>query len=320
MVFMESVFRTRRNPGASRDALPRQEQKEPEEPKSTVAHAVEEAVVTESAEALPAPHPVTDLFYRARMAAQGEEEKPLGRIIAEDADKTDTVLLHREASGPVPVPMNREIPVHIPLEHFGEQEIERRSSALRWVAGICALLLSFCAGLLVHHRIVFPQWVLNRTHAAAPPVVQKKNPQTVPAPSGAQPSETASAAANPAAAQPSAPANNASDASDASSEPKYLPPATVGASPAVMAAHLVYAPPPAYPMRAEMTRTEGKVMVEAVVGKDGRVIRARAISGHQLLRAAALREVYARRYQPYTVRDRPIDVATIVTVDFHLKQ
>jgi TonB family protein len=102
--------------------------------------------------------------------------------------------------------------------------------------------------------------------------------------------------------------------------PRYMAPATMGASQAVMQAHLVYAPEPAYPMMAEMTRTQGRVTVEAVVGKDGRVIRAQAISGHHLLRGAALREVYARRYRPYTVNARPVNVATMVTVDFRLRR
>ena len=87
-----------------------------------------------------------------------------------------------------------------------------------------------------------------------------------------------------------------------------------------LAAHLVYAPPLSYPMMAEMTRTQGKVTVEAVVGKNGRVIRAKAISGHRLLRGAALREVYARRYRPYMVNERPVNVATMVTVDFRLRR
>ena len=63
-----------------------------------------------------------------------------------------------------------------------------------------------------------------------------------------------------------------------------------------------------------------KVTVEAVVGKDGRVIRAQAVSGHRLLRGAAVREVYGRRYRPYMLNDRPVNVATIVTVDFRLRR
>jgi len=93
----------------------------------------------------------------------------------------------------------------------------------------------------------------------------------------------------------------------------------IGASPALMASYLKYAPPVEYPVVAKMAHIQGKVMVEALVGKNGRVIRARAISGHHLLRGAAVREVYGRRYRPYTLDERPRAVATIVTVDFRLK-
>jgi outer membrane biosynthesis protein TonB len=98
-----------------------------------------------------------------------------------------------------------------------------------------------------------------------------------------------------------------------------MAPAMIGASPALMESHLEYAPPPEYPALAKMSHLEGKVLVEAVVGKSGQVIRAEAISGHHLLRGAAVREVYDRRYKPYILNDRPTDVATIVTVDFRLK-
>ncbi len=77
--------------------------------------------------------------------------------------------------------------------------------------------------------------------------------------------------------------------------------------------------PAHYPSLAKMTHVQGKVMVQAVVGKDGQVIRAEAISGHRLLRGAAVREVYGRRYRPYLLDDRARDVATIVTVDFRLR-
>src|SRR6185437_710256 len=59
---------------------------------------------------------------------------------------------------------------------------------------------------------------------------------------------------------------------DANLRPKYMAPAAIGVSPALMSGHLVYAPPPSYPMMAQMTHIQGRVTVEAVVGKSGRVI------------------------------------------------
>jgi outer membrane biosynthesis protein TonB len=111
----------------------------------------------------------------------------------------------------------------------------------------------------------------------------------------------------------------AEPASEPNLEPRFMSPATIGASPALMASKLVYAPRAGYPALAKMTHVQGKVMVQAVVGKSGHVIRAEAISGHHLLRGAAVREVYGRRYRPYVLDDRARDVATIVTVDFRLR-
>src|SRR5579875_3276146 len=111
----------------------------------------------------------------------------------------------------------------------------------------------------------------------------------------------------------------AEPASEPDLDARYMRPATIGASPALMASRLVYAPRAQYPALAKMTHVQGKVLVEAVVDKDGQVIRAQAISGHRLLRGAAVREVYGRRYRPYLLDDRARDVATIVTVEFRLR-
>jgi TonB family protein len=90
-------------------------------------------------------------------------------------------------------------------------------------------------------------------------------------------------------------------------------------APAVMLGRLLYAPRLQYPMLAKVAHVEGTVVVEAVVGQDGWVTAARILSGHRLLRGAALSAVRGRRYRPYTVNDKPMEVATIVAVDFRLK-
>jgi protein TonB len=206
-----------------------------------------------------------------------------------------------------------------------------------WVGGAGALVLAFCAGLLVHQRLLVPLRDVNQPYQTPPPEAQEQGPAgqvnqgsaagaagagaVQPAPEalpgyarGAVPPGPGGAAAG-AAKEPGGAA-----AEDAEMLPRYMAPARIGASPGLMAARLMYAPPPAYPMLAEMARIQGRVMVEAVVGKSGRVIRAQAISGHHLLRGAAVREVYRRRYRPYLLNGRPADVATIVTVEFELKR
>ena len=85
-----------------------------------------------------------------------------------------------------------------------------------------------------------------------------------------------------------------------------------------MAANLISAPEPEYPKLARLTRTEGQVMLQAVVGRDGRVTIAHVLSGHHLLRGAAVNAVRQWRYRPYVVDGKPVDVATIITVNFNL--
>lgn len=92
--------------------------------------------------------------------------------------------------------------------------------------------------------------------------------------------------------------------------------AMLGASSELMKKHLLFAPEPQYPEQARLAHIEGKVVVEALVGRDGSVVRAQAISGQPALRAAAEKAVYGRRYQPYVENDIPMAVRTLVTVEF----
>ena len=332
MVFVEGIFRTRRNPGAASApaAAPvvvlkpeREERKELETVESSVIREKMVANDAESEEAelpnpeQPAPeHPVIDRFYRARGVAEAEEiETFADQRRVEDA----TAFMAEDYAAQPETVLHTDLHLHIPFEDFGDQETaERGSPAWLWMAGICALLLAFCGGLFVHQRLIVPLRAPN-TPYEAPPQETQKAPAAIPAaPPTAQTAEDAGFVTK--GAPGVKPATAGGPVTDVTQLPRYMAPATIGASPAVMAAHLVYAPPPAYPMMAEITRTQGKVTVEAVVGKSGRVIRAQAIDGHRLLRGAAVRAVKARRYRPYLVNDRPTNVATVVTVDFKLKR
>jgi TonB family protein len=86
----------------------------------------------------------------------------------------------------------------------------------------------------------------------------------------------------------------------------------------VMAANLLAAPMPAYPKLASLTRMQGNVIMQAIISKDGTVESVHVLKGHRLLRSAATTAVRAWRYQPYLVNGRPVEVATIVSVDFTL--
>jgi hypothetical protein len=309
MVFIESVFRTRWNPGAAVGGS---------SPK--LVRAQPDRAVTEQ-EVAPQPtpevHPMTDLFYRAQVVANGgvaetlAEERKVESVPAAEPPAVESVA-------PEELPTDDE-QWHIPLEDFGGPEPERGSRAWLWIAAICALLLAFSAGLYVRQQMLVPLRGANQPYEAAPA-------ESAVAPAAAAPAHQRGG--TPVDADWRARATKVrrarveipvEPASETDLEPRFMSPATLGASPALMASRLVYAPPAGYPALAKMTHVQGKVMVQAVVGKNGQVIRAQAISGHHLLRGSAVREVYGRRYRPYLLDDRARDVATIVTVDFRLR-
>jgi TonB family protein len=135
------------------------------------------------------------------------------------------------------------------------------------------------------------------------------------------PVETSSSVASPTMAKGSAEATDASDdssddAAEVSSAPLSNRPVDVSSG--VMAANLLSAPKPSYPRLASLMRTEGSVVMHAVISKEGTVEEVRVIKGHRLLRGAAKNAVRSWRYRPYKVGGVPVEVATTVSVDFNL--
>ncbi|MBB5055363.1 protein TonB [Granulicella aggregans] len=75
---------------------------------------------------------------------------------------------------------------------------------------------------------------------------------------------------------------------------------------------------PVYPPIAISTRTEGVVVVEAIISKAGHIESAHATSGPPLLRNAALEAIRNARYSPYLLNGQPTEVETTITVNFKL--
>jgi len=78
---------------------------------------------------------------------------------------------------------------------------------------------------------------------------------------------------------------------------------------------------PDYPQRLLEAGLQGKVVVEAVVGVDGRVVRTRALTmeAHPDFAKAAVEAVRQWRYEPTLLNGSPIEVVMTVTVDFSLE-
>ncbi|MGH9146389.1 MAG: energy transducer TonB, partial [Vicinamibacterales bacterium] len=75
---------------------------------------------------------------------------------------------------------------------------------------------------------------------------------------------------------------------------------------------------PVYPRLAQIAKVEGDVLIEAVIGPDGRVREARILRSISLLDEAALEAVRAWEYSPTLLNDQPVPVIMTVTVRFRL--
>jgi TonB family protein len=83
--------------------------------------------------------------------------------------------------------------------------------------------------------------------------------------------------------------------------------------------YLLHKVNPAYPKDALRARIKGKVIIQAIIGKDGIIHELHAISGPNELIPSALGAVKQWRYRPYLMDGKPVEVSTQITVsfDFH---
>jgi TonB family protein len=96
--------------------------------------------------------------------------------------------------------------------------------------------------------------------------------------------------------------------------------AAVAVDQAVMKANLISLRVPVYPEAARAHRVEGRVVLQAIVAKNGTVGYLRVVDGDPVLRRAVSDAVSMWRYRPYMVDGEPVEVGTTVTVDFILGQ
>ena len=76
---------------------------------------------------------------------------------------------------------------------------------------------------------------------------------------------------------------------------------------------------PIYPPLAIVSRTEGLVVLEAVIGEDGSVRDVRVLRSVPLLDRAAIEAVRQWRFTPTVLNDEPVPVVMSVTVHFQLQ-
>lgn len=85
-------------------------------------------------------------------------------------------------------------------------------------------------------------------------------------------------------------------------------------------AYIVVRIDPAYPPAARAAGIQGKVVLRALVGRDGSIDELEVISGHPMLTRSALEAVRHWRYKPTIVSGSPVEVETTITVKFVLNR
>ena len=86
----------------------------------------------------------------------------------------------------------------------------------------------------------------------------------------------------------------------------------------VLAGMLLAPIQPEYPQIARISRTQGTVVIQAIISKSGRIESTHVISGSPMLQEAALQAVRAARYRPYLLNGQPTEVETTISIVFRL--
>jgi len=75
-------------------------------------------------------------------------------------------------------------------------------------------------------------------------------------------------------------------------------------------------PKPPYPAAARAVRASGAVSVQVLISESGSVISASAVSGHPLLRSAAVAAARGAKFSPTQLSGQPVKVSGVITYNF----
>jgi periplasmic protein TonB len=96
--------------------------------------------------------------------------------------------------------------------------------------------------------------------------------------------------------------------------PKKEPPKTISGG--VLNGKATSLPKPPYPPAARALRASGAVSVQVLISETGSVISANAVSGHPLLRPAAVSAARGARFSPTLLSGQPVKVSGVITYNF----
>jgi len=101
---------------------------------------------------------------------------------------------------------------------------------------------------------------------------------------------------------------------------KPKPPQRIRVGGAVQEAKIVKKIMPVYPPLAKQARIQGTVRLNAIISRDGTIQNLQLVSGHPLLAPAALAAVKQWVYEPTLLNGEPVEVVTVIDVNFTLSQ
>ncbi len=130
------------------------------------------------------------------------------------------------------------------------------------------------------------------------------------------PSPPQASNAAPANANYSANSTNSTVYADPTPPPKTLSDVPKTISGGILNGKATDLPKPPYPPAARSVRASGSVTVQVLVDESGRVISANAVSGHPLLRAAAVSAAISAKFNPTLLSGKPVKVSGVLTFEF----
>ena len=87
----------------------------------------------------------------------------------------------------------------------------------------------------------------------------------------------------------------------------------------VITSQAIFLPKPTYSQIAKQLRIQGSVSVQVLIDETGKVISAKAVSGHPFLTIEAQKAALQARFSPTLLGDRPVKVSGVITYNFVLQ-
>lgn len=75
---------------------------------------------------------------------------------------------------------------------------------------------------------------------------------------------------------------------------------------------------PQYPQMARIAHIQGDVIISGIINREGKIVEAKALSGHPILVQSALEAIKQWQYKPFWLNGEPVEVETTIKVSFRM--